>query len=965
MSTTKSSSTLLGDVAPMPFTHDLWTSEMVLSRPSNSFTINSSLPLQNSGLFYTPGLLNMSNISVLETQVQLQQQIQPVKGYSLLPEHSAYVRDPANAFPRYHNLPQMVERTAAQLPGQASGHESSSQRPPGNIWDMLVSLLGTEQSRNSAKSAENISTSYLNEECYIGKADAYVTSHQASHSQKQLSVNSYSTSTVPVISTDVAYQNLVRVLESDVQPTTKPSILMMENCSENVYSHLFHTEIKDGQCAPDREEKTEVGPLCASESLSKTPLIASEGRVIVSKSSDIMSNRNNETNIFSIFKRANNVVPVNNREDQLPAASVQITTIMQEKSINPKSSTSMVVKKQQAFQKQRKKPRKTKLYGKVSTEAKNKLFFVKPEAVEEITKEKSERCLSVHPGFEQTAINEQCIEETVMPLPRTVESTSLSKITSINLQCWDEEKEILMWTDTMIKFLNSLPKSERLYSIQVKNQRDESNPQDTVIIKLDAQLGLSLESGFGLDSNVNSIFGHVASLKKNPHITGLLLLAEGPKLQNVLSKYSEVLHMLDSRNIRDEVNSTKPLVKISKSLKVYEGGTSPVCKKSKSLALQVDFTGIVHHDKFMESQEGPSVNSPTQARLQAAEGDSSQSAVTVEETVPPQEQLKLLLHSGHCQLPELMKYFSKQARKKVFQLTKCAVASCTGTKKLLKHSSCCTESSQCPVKHCSVSRALLKHWNFCRIFYCPLCAIVRQPDPVQSLLRSTKRDRDYTTNSNEAKIYAASLVSKGSSNVTKITTTTVDDTTGFDSLSTHSEDQMESSPLRITSYRLEENQRYIATNVYGSFGQAEWDYPFGDNSLGEDLSQISWTMNLEPDDQQLSANDTGSRYVEEGPTLAAGFTLSAQHLRQRLDCLLHSVTCEMPDQETSQECFRKHCSIMKTSMVHMSLCSEFTSCSNVICLLFSPLLSHWKSCCGPCSICGPINLYDQDQVIFG
>ena len=64
------------------------------------------------------------------------------------------------------------------------------------------------------------------------------------------------------------------------------------------------------------------------------------------------------------------------------------------------------------------------------------------------------------------------------------------------------------------------------------------------------------------------------------------------------------------------------------------------------------------------------------------------------------------------------------------------------------------------------------------------------------------------------------------------------------------------------------------------------------------------------------------------------------------------------------QCARKHCSIMKTSMVHISSCSEFTSCSNAICLLFSPLLLHWKTCCGPCSVCGPINMkYNKKKLL--
>lgn len=636
MSTINSSSTLLGDLFLMPFfTHDLWTSKMILSRSNNSYTINSTLPIRNNRLFYTPGFLNMSNISLLETQIQ-QQEVHTVEEYSLLPESSVCVRYPENAFPSYHNLTQVVERTTPLLTRQASVHESLSQKPPENIWDMLVGLLGTEQISNSSKCARKTSASYFDEECDIVEVDACVTSHQASHSQKHLGVNIYS----PEISTDVGYKNLIRALESNVQSTTKPSILV-EDCSKSIYSSLFHTEIKGDNCAAGCERKKEASSLCDSESLLESSLTALEGRVIVSGNRDTMDCRNNETNILSTFKR----VPINKRELQIPTASMQVKTKVQEKSIKPKSSTSMVVKKQQAFQKQRKKLRKRKLPGNMSTEFENKLLMVKSEDVEGMTKEKFEGSLSLHLSFKETDVNEHCIEAIVMSLPKIVESTSLSKITFINLQ----EEEILMCTDTMMKLSNLLIKSKILHLILMKNQKVVSNYPDTVIIKLDAQLKLSLESGFDLDCNVDSIWGHMASFKQNPHITGLLLLPKDLKLQDALSRNSGVLHTTDSRTIRDIMNSTKPLLKISKSLEVYEDGTSTVCKKSKSLVLQLDFTGLGHNDKFLENQEGLSIDNSTQA----TEEDSSWSAAIVEEFVPPQEQLKLLLHSSHCQLPKV------------------------------------------------------------------------------------------------------------------------------------------------------------------------------------------------------------------------------------------------------------------------------------------------------------------------
>ncbi|MPC54673.1 hypothetical protein E2C01_048597 [Portunus trituberculatus] len=82
-----------------------------------------------------------------------------------------------------------VERTAPLLTGQASMHESLNQKPPENIWDMLVGLLGTEQSSSYAKNARNTSIFYLDEECNVAKDDACVSSHQASHSQEQLGIN--------------------------------------------------------------------------------------------------------------------------------------------------------------------------------------------------------------------------------------------------------------------------------------------------------------------------------------------------------------------------------------------------------------------------------------------------------------------------------------------------------------------------------------------------------------------------------------------------------------------------------------------------------------------------------------------------------------------------------------------------------------------------------------------------------
>lgn len=89
-------------------------------------------------------------------------------------------------------------------------------------------------------------------------------------------------------------------------------------------------------------------------------------------------------------------------------------------------------------------------------------------------------------------------------------------------------------------------------------------------------------------------------------------------------------YIINLRNIRDALNSIKSLVNVKKSLEVYEGCTSSVCKISGySLVLQVDSTGLEHHDKFLESQEGLSVDSPTYAYLQTPEEYSSQSAVTV------------------------------------------------------------------------------------------------------------------------------------------------------------------------------------------------------------------------------------------------------------------------------------------------------------------------------------------------
>lgn len=51
-------------------------------------------------------------------------------------------------------------------------------------------------------------------------------------------------------------------------------------------------------------------------------------------------------------------------------------------------------------------------------------------------------------------------------------------------------------------------------------------------------------------------------------------------------------------------------------------------------------------------------------------------------------------------------------------------------------------------------------------------------------------------------------------------------------------------------------------------------------------------------------------------------------------------------------------------MLHMSSCGEFRWCSDVLCLLFRPLFLHWKKCCGPCAVCGPVNMkYNKKKLL--
>ena len=212
------------------------------------------------------------------------------------------------------------------------------------------------------------------------------------------------------------------------------------------------------------------------------------------------------------------------------------------------------------------------------------------------------------------------------------------------------------------------------------------------------------------------------------------------------------------------------------------------------------------------------------------------------------------------------------------------MASCTKTKKLLKHCSCCREEGWCPVNHCSVSRTLLKHWGFCKVFYCPLCTSVRHYDLLKSSIMGSRRDVNYSTNSNEAKFYATSLVNS-SMNVVNTTTTatTTNRGAGFitriGSTSACSEEQMKTNassksviiPPRPFPFHdkinssevnrciLQENKTKIAPSVYSTwsnFSQAKWEPPLCGNDLGEDLHQISWTMTLEQDYQHLSANAT-------------------------------------------------------------------------------------------------------------
>lgn len=648
MSTTNSSQASFRELFPVPLTYDPWTCGIASSKPGICLTSNPVMPLRNSNWFYAPGLLHISDIPPLGRQVQPYKNVlsEAVEVSSLLSEPSLYVRDAACTLPGYHNLPQMAGRTAPQLKWQAAVYEPSvdvsCEKPPtGNVWDMLVGLLGKEQSTDFVNTTGKISTSCLDGKHYFSKADVSITSLQTGSNQEDSIVNSYQ----QAISANVGYQNSVKVFGGDVYMTEKQRNMKLNNTNHVAHRHQFPTANEDCQCASLCEQKVKIGPLCGST----CPLVAPDEKVNASITREIMSNRNNET----LFKRTNDLVPVKIHEDnQQSAAFMHVTKVAQQKSISSKSNTSKSRRKGLVLSKQRKKLKKTKLCMKVTLKARDKLPF--PKTGEERSEQKPNGYLSIHTDFGPTVESEKFIQDPVIQPSRTVGNASLSKITSITMQCCDKEKDVFMWPGTMMKFLNPLPKYERLHSVLMNNHKDESGTSNAVVLKFDVQSRLSLESKFGHDDVRRPLLGHTESFNQNSHFTELLMSAQVPELQD-MSKSSKLSQITSLWDLRGAVNLREPLVDELKSLedRVHEAGTFSVCKMKSSPFLQVDCDGLVPHDELLESQERQNVHSPAQVCLQGTEGNSNQFAATMEEMFPPEQQLKLLLHAGHCQLPEV------------------------------------------------------------------------------------------------------------------------------------------------------------------------------------------------------------------------------------------------------------------------------------------------------------------------
>jgi len=301
-----------------------------------------------------------------------------------------------------------------------------------------------------------------------------------------------------------------------------------------------------------------------------------------------------------------------------------------------------------------------------------------------------------------------------------------------------------------------------------------------------------------------------------------------------------------------------------------------------------------------------------------------------------QQRLLLLHHSSKCP----------------FDGDECKVTPyCGEMKKLWKHMARCTDND-CRVPHCFSSRSILSHYRKCKDPRCPACG------PVRETVRKTQKGK------------SSSNSPRGSSNdAGQWPPMDMPTSGGGGGVGHHNNNMMDNSmavnPPPMNNMQMNPPpmnsmvQQQPPMNNNGSIMGAPHNpngMPVQPNNAYSGHNTVSMGGPPPPQDQG-HRNGYHSNNPDRPRSLPAddnNFThendAKAKHKRQRLLLLRHASKCSAPPGQCKQT---PHCAEMKVLWKHIASCKE-SQCTVRHCMSSRYVLSHYRRCKGPCTICDPV-----------
>lgn len=528
-------------------------------------TSGKSSPLPGSPALSLP-LLAVENVWSLSSEYHLKD-ITLSRGHvdpheQIMRYQEEYLTDIIDPPPGYEWPPKRMEGTA-QLKWQVSASDSSfgvsgERSSTGNVWDMLVGLLGSEKGDSVIRTTERLSTCTSYESEFL--INAMTSCNPKDSGGKSCEATDKSTKD--------GYQ--LSVSFEDFHPSKNYRSLAVNDDDKLTYKHKFPLIRNKLQVVPLQREKISYGTLCTPEcSVLESP---KEEYHMPQRSEPESDNKGGA--VYKVFDNAISVKMFKadkfSSKSELhmknPSNSSLITKSIQQHYEKSYFDENKSKRKEMVMSKQRGKNTRKKI-DKVPFKRNKSTLLEYPQVLElpkVIIKPKPRAGtpLALPSVNNVQSAKTEHLQDSVVQVSKIVDKASLEKKPALTIQDYKGSQDVLVLTDTLMKFLNPLSDCGRLHPILMSSQENENGFPDTMVIEFNVCPSLSLENKSSLDMEKNaSVVKQMRNTNQSQCFTGLFMPGQGPKRPSVMSKLgnTKMLKVAELWEDKGEANATLSL----------------------------------------------------------------------------------------------------------------------------------------------------------------------------------------------------------------------------------------------------------------------------------------------------------------------------------------------------------------------------------------------------------------------